>query len=152
MNIHLEESVELDAPTDVAWSVVADYERDPLWRTGVETMAPSPGGRVAVGTTTAEILRLGGRTYRNGGVVTFVDPGRRFTWETTSGAVARGERAVEALDDGRSRVTVVVDVTPKPSERLLVPVLRRLLARNQAADVRRLKALVEAEAALVEAG
>jgi uncharacterized protein YndB with AHSA1/START domain len=139
-------STTIDAPASAAWAVVADYGRDPEWRAGVETMAPSPSGPVAVGTTTAEVLHLGGRTYRNGGEVTAVEPGRRFTWRTTSGADADGSRTVRALAEGTCEVTLVLDVRPHGLERLLQPVLIPMLRKGLAADLTRLRDLVVAEA------
>jgi uncharacterized protein YndB with AHSA1/START domain len=129
-------------PADAVWVVLADYERDPEWRAGVETMAPSTTGTAQPGTTTAEVLHLGGRTYRNGGVVTAVDAGRRLEWRTTSGADAQGARTVEAIDAGTCRVTLDLSVRPRGIERVLQPVLRRVLARGMAADLERLAVLV----------
>ncbi|NUR84061.1 MAG: hypothetical protein HOY71_08245, partial [Nonomuraea sp.] len=95
--IELRESAEIPCPAAKVWSVVADYDRDPDWRAGVSTMAPRPAGIVRAGTTTAEVMRFAGRTYRNGGEVIRVDPGRSFAWRTTSGIDAEGGRAVEEL-------------------------------------------------------
>lgn len=142
MTITLSTEIDIAAPAPATWAVVADYGRDPEWRHGVETMAPSPDGVVVAGTTTAEVLRLGGRTYRNRGVVTAVEPGRTFAWRTTSGADATGSRAVVPLGRDRCRVRLELRVTPHGAERLLAPVLRRMLARNLAADAGRLAVLV----------
>ncbi len=59
--------VVVDRPARQVWALVADYGRDPQWRAGVATMDPSPPGPVVPGTVTAEILRVGGRTYRSAG-------------------------------------------------------------------------------------
>ena len=53
----LSEHIEIDRAAAEVWAVVADYRRDPEWRTDVVTMAPEPADLVAVGTTTAEELR-----------------------------------------------------------------------------------------------
>jgi hypothetical protein len=142
--IALQAEVVIDRAAEHAWAVLADYGRDPEWRRGVVTMAPEPACPVRVGTTTAEVLGVAGRTYRNGGVVTAVEPGIRFTWTTTSGVVADGSRAVEALSPGRCRVRIEQCVHPRAAQRMLVPLLRVLLRRTLAGDVRRLKTLVEA--------
>lgn len=142
--ITIHQEIDIDAPTADVWRVVADYGRDPQWRTGVLSMVPSPPGPVTAGTTTVEELRLGGRLWRNEGEVTAVEPGRRFEWRTTSGAVARGSRSVEALGAGRSRLRLELHVTPTGTSRLMIPVLGRMLRRNLARDVRRLAEVVEA--------
>ncbi len=140
------EDIEIDRPAAEAWAVVADYRRDVEWRTGVVAMVPHPTGPVEPGTTTAEDMRLGGRTYHNDGMVTAVEPGVRFTWRTTSGADASGARSVEALGPARCRVRLELAVRPSGAERLLRPVLARMMRRNLAADARRLRALVEGSA------
>jgi uncharacterized membrane protein len=147
-------STTIDRPAPVAWGIVADYERDPEWRQGVETMAPSPSGPVDVGTTTAEVLRFGGRTYRNGGEVTSVEPGTAFTWRTTPGADADadGSRRVRALDARSSSVTLEVTIRTHGFERALQPLLVRLLRRGMRHDLERLVALVERDAAEAPAG
>ena len=140
MSAPLEFRVEADIgrSADAVWSVVSDYRLDPQWRRGVESMDPDPPAPVMAGTTTREVLRLAGRTFRSDGIVESVGPGRLFTWRTVSGATASGTRSVEVLDDGRCRVVLELRVTPKRSERLMVPVLRRMLAKNLRGDVERL--------------
>jgi uncharacterized protein YndB with AHSA1/START domain len=135
----LSTEIRIARPAPDVWRVVADYDHDPAWRAGVDTMAPSPGGLVEAGTTTAEVLRFGGRTYRNGGVVESVDPGRRFTWRTTSGVDARGAREVIAVDETTSVVRLTLDPTLTGARRLLLPMLRRQLT----ADGERLRSLLE---------
>jgi uncharacterized protein YndB with AHSA1/START domain len=139
--ITITRSATIEAPADAAWAIVADYDRDPQWRAGVSTMAPTPSGPVSVGTTTAEVVRFGGRTYRNAGQVTAVDPGRRFSWRTTSGTEADGSRSVRPLGDGRCEITLELTVRPHGTERLLRPVLARMLDRGMAGDLDRLAAL-----------
>jgi len=133
--------VAITRPAAQVWNVVADYARDPEWRRGVTAMEPS--GPLAVGTTTDERMRFAGKGYRNGGVVETVGPGPTFTWRTTSGVTAAGRRTVEALGPDRCRVRLETTVEPSGFERLLAPVLGRLLQRNLAGDAARLRELVE---------
>lgn len=130
------------ASAPAAWAVVADYGRDPEWRRGVRTMAPEPAGVVTVGTTTAEVLRFAGRTYRSGGLVTAVDAGVRFRWRTTSGLVAEGGRTVEPAGPVSARVTLRAAVRPIGAQRLLAPVLAPVLTRTLRGDLDRLAALL----------
>ena len=136
-------SVEVDRPADQVWELVADYARDPEWRTGVVTMAPSTPGTVQPGTTTAEELRVAGRAQHNGGLVTAVQPGTRFAWRTTSGVAAAGARAVIPVRPGRCRVDLELDVTLSGLQRLARPLLAVVVRRTLAADARRLAALAE---------
>lgn len=143
--ITLTDEIELDVPATTAWEVVADYARDPEWRTGVVAMVPDPGGPVRPGTTTAEELRLAGQTWRSDGLVTDVDDGRSFRWRTTSGADAHGARAVVPLGAVACRVRLELEVTPHGPERLLAPLLARLLRRNLRRDLERLREVVDAQ-------
>ncbi|MFI6602744.1 SRPBCC family protein [Nonomuraea sp. NPDC050536] len=136
--IELREQGEIPRPAAEVWAIVADYGRDPSWRKGVETMDPKPAGIVQVGTTTGEVMRFAGRTYRNGGEVLRVDPGREFAWRTTSGIDAEGGRIVEPLDEGRALFTFHVRIRTRGLESVMAPVLRRLLRRTIRADIRRL--------------
>ncbi|HEX5616606.1 MAG TPA: SRPBCC family protein [Acidimicrobiia bacterium] len=141
--IRITAAVTIDRPAADVWAVLADYRRDPEWRTGVEAMTPDPLDLVRPGTTTREVLRLLGRTWRNDGVVTDVVDGRSFAWRTTVGADAHGSRRVETLDRGRCRVHLELVVVPHGGEHLLRPVLTRVLRRNLRVDVERLRVLIE---------
>ena len=116
--IELHATVEVDRRGDEVWRLVADHDRDPEWRHGVVTMAPRTVGPVSVGTTTAEQLRMAGRTLGKTGVVTAVEPGRRFAWRTTSGVPAHGSRTVTPVPGGRSRGNLELVVTVTGAQRL----------------------------------
>lgn len=145
--IDLTRSLDIAAPASRVWAVLADYRRDPEWRTGVLSMEPDTPGLAQPGTRVHEVLRLAGTTSDIGSVVDAVAPGRRVDWHTTSGSDADGFRMVEPIDDGRCRVSLGITVRPHGAERLLVPMVRRLLGRNLAGDLDRLRDLVAAEAA-----
>lgn len=68
---------------------------------------------------------------------------RPRSWRTTEGAVAHGAREVRALDPGRCAVRLDLEVTPTGVNRILAPLLGRMLARNLTGDVERLRTLVE---------
>lgn len=131
----------IERPAEEVWAILADYERDPEWRAGVETMAPSTAGPAVVGTTTDEVLHLGGRTYRNGGVVHAVEPGTRLEWRTTSGADAEGSRTVRPTGAGTCEVTLELRVRYHGTQRLLAPVLTPMLRKGLHADLATLAAL-----------
>lgn len=134
------ESRHLDVPCDAVWDLIARYDLDPQWRRGVVSMAPSPPGPAVIGTTTVEEMRVGGRRYTNVGEVVDVVPGRAIRWRTVEGAAARGSRAV-VPDSGGSIVTLELHVTPHGFERVLAPVLARVLRRTVRGDLERLERL-----------
>lgn len=144
--IHLTHSVDLSVAPDAAWTVIADYPRDPEWRTGVLSMSAEPSGAVDVGTVTVEQLRFGGKTYCNIGEVVAVETGRTIEWRTTDGVDADGRRSVTPRPDGGCRVTLELNVRPTGVERLLAPILTRMLARNLRNDLTRLRQTLEGDA------
>jgi uncharacterized membrane protein len=141
--IELTRTVTVDAPAASAWALVADYRRDVEWRSGVLSMDPTPADLVKVGTTTTERIRAGGRTYVNDGLVTDLDPDRRFSWRTTSGVDADGRRSIEPLDDGRCTIRLELRVRPSGFDRALTPFLRPMLRNSLRKDLDRLRALLE---------
>jgi uncharacterized protein YndB with AHSA1/START domain len=135
--------VDIDRPAGEVWAIVADYDLDPSWRAGVETMTPRPPGPVRTGTTTHEVLRFGGRTYRTDGIVTAVEPGHRFTWEA---GIARGARRVTPAGPAACRVDLDLELEVRGAQRLLAPLLARLMRRTLAGDTARLRELAMARA------
>ena len=145
--IEVRASVEVAAPAARAWAVLADYARDVEWREGVRSMVPTPPGPVRPGTTTAERMRAAGRTMHNDGLVTDVEPGRRFRWRTTSGVRAQGARAVRPGEDGACRVELTLRVVPPGVLRLVPWAVARMLRRGLERDAGRLRAVIELDAA-----
>lgn len=146
--IDLTHTLDIPAPADQVWAVLAAYHRDPEWRAGVLVMEPTPPGPVRPGTTTHEEMRLGGRSYVNEGVVDTVEPGRQLTWHTTRGADASGRREVTPTGAATCRATVSLQVRPHGFEALMAPVIRRMLDRNLRRDLDALAALVTIEVAV----
>ncbi len=146
--IDLTRSLAIAAPATAVWEVLADHRHDPTWRTGVVSMEPDTEGLARPGTTTHEVLRLAGRTRHVDAVIAEVDPGTRLGWHTTAGADARGFRLVEPAGPGRCRVTLGITIRAHGTEKLLVPVVRRVMGRNLELDLGRLRDLVEPDPAV----
>ena len=117
--MRFERSIEIDAPQQRVWDVLSDLEEWPrLIETvdSVELLTPSP-----IGTGTRARLKqpkLPEATWE----VTAWEAPSFFAWRQQSGGVTNvaGHR-VEALDDGRSRLTLTIDM-----QGLLVPIVGRL--------------------------
>jgi uncharacterized protein YndB with AHSA1/START domain len=128
-------------PPATVWALLSDYRRDPEWRAGVIEMTPS-ASPVRPGTETVEVMRFGGRTYRNVGVVDTVSE-HALTWHTTEGVDASGQRSAEPAGTHATRVRLELTVRPKGFERMLAPLLRRMLQRNLEGDLTRLAELLD---------
>lgn len=141
------ETLEIQAAAESVWEIIADYGRDPEWRTGVIAMTAEPERPLGAGTITHEIIRVAGRTYRTTGCVDGVVDGTSIAWHTTSGAEAHGTRSVRALGPDRCEVALELHVVPRGVNRLLAPLLRRMLATNLRRDLAALAALCTAQPA-----
>jgi len=134
-------SLIVDRPASAAWQVLADYRYDPMWRTGVRTMNQQPPGLVTVGTTTLEILRFAGRTYRIPGEVIAVEPEQSIQWAASK---ATGGRYVDTIDDTSCRIRLELNIQIRGFERLLAPLLIRMMNRTLDTDIDRLASLLHA--------
>jgi ketosteroid isomerase-like protein len=143
-SFRIQRTIDIDRPAAQVWAVVADYERDPEWRAGVVTMAPSQHGVAGVGTTTAEELHIAGLVLHNRGVVTSVDPGVAFTWRTTEGAEAHGSRRVEPLGPAACRLVMTTWVTMRGELAAMAGAFEALLGDTMDGDLDRLRTLLEA--------
>ena len=117
--MRFERSIEIDAPQERVWTVLSDLE---AWPRRIETvdsvelLTPPPidtGARARL-----KQPKLPEATWE----VTAWDAPSFFEWRQRSGGVTNvaGHR-VEALDDGRSRLTLTIDM-----QGLLVPIVGRL--------------------------
>lgn len=140
---HLSADLEFDRPAELLWTLIADYRNDPSWRCGVTRMEPTPAGLVQVGTTTDEVMRLAGSTYRNLGEVIAVGPDLQFAWRTVQGADADGRRSVTPLGSDRCVVRMELTVRTKGLQRMIAPLLVFVLRRNLGTDLARLRALAD---------
>lgn len=102
---HLVTSVDVDAPAPVLWDVLTDFDAYPEWNRHSRvsgTLAPGERLRVAPGPDA-------GRMPTFTPTVVEVDEGRAFAWlgHLYVRGLFDGEHsfAVEALEDGRSRLT-----------------------------------------------
>jgi len=101
------DSIDIDAPVDVVWSVYSDVEHWPDWTASVTTVDLSPSGPLAVGSrATIKQPRLPKVEW----TVTALDAGREWVWENKApGAVSVAAHSVRALDDGRTHVELWID-------------------------------------------
>ena len=101
------DSIAIDAPVDVVWSVYSDVERWPTWTASVTSVSLQHPGPLAIGSrATIKQPRLPKVEW----TVTALDAGREWIWENRSpGAVSVAAHSVRALDDGRTHVELWID-------------------------------------------
>ncbi len=101
--IHVERSIQINAPPAAVWAVMVDVERWPRWAESVRTVERLDDGAFGLGSEAQ--LRVRGAPTSVFSVTEFTD-GRSFTWDTrTRGIRAGASHVIEADGDG-SNVTL----------------------------------------------
>ncbi|THG29059.1 hypothetical protein E6C70_15685 [Glaciibacter flavus] len=132
------------APPPIVWSLIADQRLDALWREGVLAMSQDTESTVRPGTRTVEEFTMLGQRMLNEAVIGEVDEGVRFTWRTTFGTDADGERRLDAVPDGRTLVSITTTSRPGTAiERALSPLIGPALRRSLERSLERFEYLVE---------
>ena len=140
--VTIEVSRDVDAPAQDAWAVFADYARDHEWREGVQ-MRQEPEGLAVPGAMTYERLVLLGSESRVVARIEEVEPGRRLSFRAIESDVpVRGERRVETKSEGKSRVTLRLEMSPSGLWAVIARPVTFFFRRRVARDLDRLAALV----------
>lgn len=139
MPLRYEKVVEINAPAERAWEVLAEVGCWPEWTPSITAAEPLTEGALREGYRARLTVRGAGRSVWT---VTEVVPGQRFTW----GTALRGTRPVAwhvvEPRPGGSRATLGVEVSGLPAT-LLAAFLRRGVVRNVEAEAAGLKKRAE---------
>lgn len=102
-----ERSIEINANPARVWQIMSDVGKWPEWTPSIESVA-GPEGPMSVGSeATVKAKGTPKATWR----VTEWNAGRNFTWVTSvRGAKTVGEHVIEPNGEGRSRVTLAIEV------------------------------------------
>ncbi len=135
--------VRVDCTPDEAFAFLSNYENDPSWRTGVETMRHEPAGPAAVGTRTFQVIHFLGRIFEIEAEVTEIVPGERIVFRTMRDPLeASGYRAV-AGDGGATRVTYHVEARLTGLMQAFSPLVMWAYRRRTRQDLQRLRTILE---------
>ena len=114
------------APPEQIWPLFVDVEHWPEMTESISEVRRLGSGPLRVG---SEVIVKQPRLPRARWRVTELEPGRRFTWETTNGGTtAVGGHIVEASGQG-SEITLTLRMHG-PTARLMGAALGRLTQRN----------------------
>jgi len=131
------DSIDIDAPVDVVWSVYSDVDKWVEWTASVTSVELSPDGPLEIGSR-ASIKQP--RLPKVEWTVTAREPGREWVWKNTSpGATSVAAHSVRPLDDGRTHVELWIDqrgVFGRPIGLLVRRITRRYL-RMEAEGLKR---------------
>ena len=125
----------IPAAPDTVWSTLTDWTRAPEWL-GVERMRGESTPRA--GSELTFVARGAERTS----TITELEPGRRITMTSTQGPVTAHYRYSIAPDGAGSRVTLESDVLVTGPLKLMAPMIRRSIAKEDGTQLERLAAVV----------
>ena len=144
--MRIDQSVQIDAAPEAVFAFITDTSNARRWDSSLEEMEITSGGELAEGSTVREVRKsMGWRsetTYR----INEFEQNRAMGWTTVSGQFD-GEGAITLEPGGGgTRLTMQMEASlpllMKPMSLIFSPMMNRQVRK----DLRRLKALVEAEA------
>ncbi|MET8779450.1 SRPBCC family protein [Nocardia sp. NPDC004654] len=139
-------TVEINAPIDCVWNVIADVESVPEWQarlTSVKALERDSCGRATLCDMEAHAV---GKTFKGHAVFSYEQP-TRVSWRQTKGGmkVLTGQFELAALADGRTAATFALDAILDGILKIVVrgPIERAVIAMFIRPRVRDLQARVE---------
>jgi uncharacterized membrane protein len=135
----------VDAPIEATWAILSDIPLQPAWMTEMKTVRLLTPGPVSAGTRGEATVRILGISVTDEVTVTEFEPPVRFGVRHEGLVTGGGELRLEAGADGTTTIvrwaeTLVAPFLPDLAAAVAGPILRAVFQ----ADLRRLKALVEA--------
>ncbi len=142
--IKLESTVIINRPVQDVWDFVSDCTNEPQWHTDCISARATSARPLQTGSTQAWAM-----TYAKGAeanlTVTALEPGRLEQLETVSAPMNIKPTLTytfEAAGTG-TKFTRAMDVRPTGITRLMEPLLRRMMTKNNAGYVRTLKQVLD---------
>ena len=130
-------------PPEELFAFVADASNNPRWQDGMRTCEWTTPPPIGVGSVYEQVAEFRGREIRSTFEVVEFEAGRRIRIRTLESTIPLDvTREVEALEGGGSVVRATVRGEAPGVMRLLEFIARRMVARDVAADYRRLESLL----------
>ena len=139
------ETIEVGRPPEVVFSYATDPAHFAEWQRGVVRGEAVGAGPAAVGGRCRTTRVIGGSERTTTQEITELAPPRRWAVRGIDGPIrANVGVTVEPLEDGqRSRVTVSIDMVGHGVGRMIVPAVRREVAKQAPNSCRALKETLE---------
>jgi hypothetical protein len=141
--IHYDVTATIDRPASEVFDWLADPVRMDQWTTMTDGrwLSGAPGGPGAVAESA---VHLGPISSRLRWTVTDYVPGRRIGWTTLPGGPMQWTGSYDLTTNGSSTVVRSVgDVQPTGLFRILEPIIRSEIQRNEAAEMVKLQHILE---------
>lgn len=137
--------IEIDRPAEAIVAVILNPEMAVRWTSGLERFEVTSGRPGDVGSTARLHYREGDRTHVMEDRLLEVDPFRRYRSRVTGDMLSAEVETTLTPTAGGTRVDIRWTGAGKPLLlKLALPWMRASIARQASADLRKLKALVEA--------
>lgn len=143
--IRFETEQTIERPAADIWAYAADIPRHPEWM-GVTDARIVHGTGTEVGARAVERMRMGPRTLDVGFEVSGAIPARQIAWRVAGGGPLVGDVSLdlEPLGPDRTRAVWSGSIELTGLWRLLEPLMAGEVKSGEAAELRRLKANLEA--------
>lgn len=133
----------INRSVDEVFRYLADPTLHPKW-TAVSDVQVTPPGEMRVGTTVREMMKVGSRMAPFNWEVTEYRPGASFAFHTIEGPMNwDGSYEAASTAEGATRIVGLGSVGLKGWQRLLEPFMGGEIRRGEAAELRKLKELLE---------
>jgi len=140
--VHVERTIDINAPPERVWAVMVDVERWPEWTESIRSVERLDGE--PFGLRSEARLRVKGAPESTVWRVTEYTDGQSFTWESDARAVhSRASHVIDPEGDG-SKVTLTVTNSGWPAT-LFAPFLAWIGRRNLRLEAEGLKRRCEAD-------
>jgi uncharacterized protein YndB with AHSA1/START domain len=151
--IRFESEQTIDRSAGDVWAYAADVQRHPTWM-AIEDAAILKGASGEVGTTFRETIKMGGRRYGAELVVSEAVPGKVVAWQVTGGMPIAGEARLELeeMAPGRTKARWSGAFRLMGLWRLAEPLMAGEIRSSEAAELVRLKGILEAPASTPAGG
>jgi carbon monoxide dehydrogenase subunit G len=141
--VTIEQSIDIDRPVQEVFAFLTPFENIPRWESGILEASQTSPGPLAVGARGRDVRQFLGRRTVTEYEVTACEAPTRFAVRSLSGPVSvRASYTLEPRGEGtrlRSRAELRL---PGPV-RLLAPLIRPIMQRRHANDLRSLRVLLE---------
>jgi uncharacterized membrane protein len=104
--MRLEDHVEIRAPRDEIWEVIADADRHPLFMAGLTRWDVKNGPDMKCGTRINMRMKVGSAQVGSCIEVTEFDPPADMAWNSVTGIDQRGRWRLREVGSGRTKVTL----------------------------------------------
>lgn len=131
----------LDAPPEIAWKHLVDWENAHRWMPGVESLHAE--GDSGVGTRLVFVTRGKERTS----TITGFEPGRTVALESKQGSVAATYRyTIEPSASAGSEIRLSVALDVRGPLRLIAPVIKHAIRKSDQVQLTRFREWLEQRA------